>query len=142
MANAFAHMELNTSDVKAAKKFYQHIFDWKAQDQPGGYVMLAIKQAAKDAAGAGMQKSPMPNVPSSWLPYVTVASVQKTLDKAAKAGAQVVLPFHDIGEMGAIGIFVDPTGATLGVWEPKARKPATKKAPRKKAARKTVRKAR
>jgi hypothetical protein len=30
-----------------------------------------------------------------------------------------------IGDMGAIGIFVDPTGATIGVWAP-GKKPAKK----------------
>jgi predicted enzyme related to lactoylglutathione lyase len=32
MANAFVHVELNTTDVDKAKKFYGQLFDWKLED--------------------------------------------------------------------------------------------------------------
>jgi hypothetical protein len=43
-----------------------------------------------------------------------------------------------IGDMGSIGVFVDPTGATLGVWAPGKPAPKSKasKKPAKKAAKK------
>ena len=37
-----------------------------------------------------------------------------------------VAPYQPIPGMGAFGIFVDPTGAALGVWEPAPKKPAKK----------------
>jgi hypothetical protein len=88
----------------------------------------------------------MPEAPTAWLPYVQVDDVKATMAKALKGGGSAVLPFQEIGEMGAIGIFVDPAGAMLGLWEskapsapppPAAKKaaaPAKKKAPAKKAA--------
>ena len=36
MANVFCHIELSTSDVAAAKKFYTKLFDWKLSDMPMG----------------------------------------------------------------------------------------------------------
>ena len=115
--NTFAHIELNTSDVAAAKRFYARLFDWRITDVPERrYTMLDVGE--RGATGGGMQKKPNGG-PSAWLPYVTVASVKATLAKARKAGAQIVLPYTDIGEMGAIGVFLDPTGAALGVWEAK-----------------------
>ena len=77
----------------------------------------------------------MPEQPTAWLVYAEVDSVKKTMAKAEKAGAKVVVPFQAIGEMGAIGIFVDPTGASFGVWEK-----AKKKAPAKKKAAKKAKK--
>ena len=50
----------------------------------------------------------MPDAPNAWLPYVEVDDVKKTVAKAAKAGAKVMLDYMPIGEMGAIGIFADP----------------------------------
>ena len=44
-----------------------------------------------------------------------------------KLGANIVLDFQPLTGMGAIGVFVDPTGASLGVWELEAKKPAKKK---------------
>jgi predicted enzyme related to lactoylglutathione lyase len=38
--------------------------------------------------------------------------VKKTLAKAKSAGATITLAYHPIGDMGAIGVFVDPTGAS------------------------------
>lgn len=146
MPNPFAHIELSTDDVKKAKKFYQAVFAWKLNDMPAmAYTMIDVG----GGVGGGMQKKPMPEAPTAWLPYVQVDDVKATMAKAIKGGGSAVLPFQEIGDMGAIGIFVDPAGAMLGVWEaqagspaaaappPAAKKapaPAKKKAPAKKAA--------
>jgi predicted enzyme related to lactoylglutathione lyase len=130
MANAFCHIELNTDDLAKAKKFYKSVFDWKLADAKGmPYTMIEVGKGT----GGGMQKK-MDHAPTSWIPYVEVDSVEKSLAKAAKAGANVVVPFTPIGPMGAIGVFVDPAGATLGVWEAAKKKaPAKKRAAAKKA---------
>lgn len=127
MGNPFAHIELTTGDLGAAKKFYKKLFDWKLSDTPMGegggiYTMIAPGKGP----GGGMQAQPMPGAPVTWLPYVEVADVKKSLAKAEKGGAKVILPVMDIGKNGIIGIFVDPGGAMLGLWS-KA-KPAKKTA--------------
>jgi len=135
MANAFAHCELSTTDVAQAKKFYKSVFAWKLTDVKGmPYTMVDVGTGV----GGGMQKVMMPGQPTAWMPYVQVDDVKKSLAKAKKAGGKVVLDFQSLGEMGAIGVFLDPAGAALGVWE------AGKKAPKaaaKKAAKKAKKKA-
>ena len=116
MANAFVHIELNTDDVRAAKKFYKKLFDWQWSESKmpaGTYHMI---KAGRGGPGGGIQKKPMPEAPAAWLPYVEVADVKKCVAKARKLGATVVVDYMDIGPMGSIGILVDPTGAALGVW--------------------------
>ncbi len=137
MPNPFAHVELNTDDVKKAKKFYQTVFAWKLNDLPamGGYTMIDVS----GGVGGGMQKKQSPDAPNYWLAYVQVDDVKATIAKAVKAGATALLPYQEIGDMGAIGIFVDPTGAHLGVWEAKqgaAEPPPAEEKPAKKAAKK------
>jgi hypothetical protein len=115
--NAFVHCELSADDLGAAKKFYKKLFDWKLSDmgpEMGNYTLIDV---GKKTSGGGMTKKMMPGQPTAWLSYVQVASVKKTMAKAEKAGAKSVVPFQEIGEMGAVGIFVDPQGAALGVWE-------------------------
>jgi predicted enzyme related to lactoylglutathione lyase len=134
MPNPFAHVELNTKDLKAAKKFYTSVFDWKLLDVPS-YTMIEVGKGV----GGGMAKA-QKGAPTAWLPYVEVADVKKTIATAKKAGAQITLPYMSLGDMGEIGVFVDPTGAALGVWAPgkpvpKAKAKASKK-PAKKAAKK------
>jgi len=128
MPNAFAHIELNTDDVQAAKKFYKAIFDWKIVDMPAvNYSMIDVG----GGTGGGIQQKPVPEAPTAWLPYVQVDDLKKTIAKAQKAGAAIALDYMDIGEMGAIGVFIDPSGAALGLWQ--AGQGAPKKASKKKA---------
>ena len=129
MGNPFVHVELNAADLGKAKKFYKKIFDWKLTDMPGmgGYTMVDVG----GGVGGGMQNPP-PGTPPGWFAYVGVANVKKTLAKAKKAGATILMDYHPVGTMGALGVFADPNGAPLGIWEaaPPAKKGAKKAAKR------------
>ena len=89
MANQFAHIELTTSDLGKAKKFYKKLFDWKLTDMPMGPGSVYTMIAPGKGPGGGMQAQPMPEAPVTWLPYVEVDSVKRSLAKAEKNGAKV-----------------------------------------------------
>src|SRR5262249_37908609 len=110
-------------DVAKAKKFYKSLFDWKLGAMGPGYTGIDV---GKGGTGGGMQKKPMAEAPTMWLPYVEVDDVKKTVAKAKKLGANVQVEYMPIGDMGAIGIFIDPSGAPIGVWETAKKKPAKK----------------
>jgi predicted enzyme related to lactoylglutathione lyase len=129
MPNAFVHIELNTDDVAKAKKFYKGLFKWKLGAMGPGYTSIDV---GKGGAGGGMQKKPMPEAPTMWLPYVQVDDVKKTVEKARKLGANVQVDYMEIGGMGAIGVFTDLGGAAIGVWAA-AKKTKSKPKPAKKA---------
>jgi len=117
MGNSFVHCELSADDVAAARKFYTKVFAWKigpADPKMGDYAMIDV---GSKTSGGGLTKKMMPGQPTAWLTYVEVDSVKKTMARAQKAGATPVVPFQSLGEMGAIGVFMDPQGATLGLWE-------------------------
>jgi uncharacterized protein len=130
MPNPFCHIELATGDLGASKKFYKSLFKWKLESlgkAMGGYTMIDVGKGV----GGGMMVKPIPEQPTAWLPYVEVDDVKKTIAKAKKLGANVVVEYMEIpGGMGAFGVFVDPSGAGLGVWE--AAKKKAKKSARKK----------
>jgi predicted enzyme related to lactoylglutathione lyase len=138
MPNPFCHIELTTDDLKAAQKFYGKVFAWKLSEMPGmPYTMIDVG----GGTGGGMQLRPMPDAPTGWMPYVEVSDVKAAVAKAAKAGAKVMLPYHEIpGGMGALGVFADPQGSVIGVWEPGKKAPASppEKAVAKKAGSKKV----
>ncbi|MBS1153302.1 MAG: 1,4-alpha-glucan (glycogen) branching enzyme, GH3-type [Myxococcaceae bacterium] len=129
MANDFVHCELSTTNVEKAAGFYKQMFKWKISKYPG-MDYLGVDTGAKKSGG-GIQQLPMPEAPTAWMPYVGVKDVKKSLARAKKLGAQIVQPFTAIGDAGAIGIFLDPTGAALGVYEP-AKKGKEKKKKKKK----------
>jgi hypothetical protein len=128
MPNPFVHIELNTDDVAKAKKFYKGLFKWKLGAMGPGYTGIDV---GKGGTGGGMQKKPMAAAPTMWLPYVEVDDVKKTVAKAKKLGAMIHVDYMEVGGMGALGVFTDPTGASIGVWEQAKKKPAKKAAKKK-----------
>ena len=121
MASPFVHLELNTTDVSKAKKFYGELFDWKLEDVEMGpgftYTMIGVG----GGTGGGMMKQMIPGAASSWLAYVAVDDIAAATAKAKSLGAKVMKDVTEVMGAGWLSIIVDPTGAPLGLW--KAKKP-------------------
>lgn len=120
MGNPFIHVELSTTDTDQAKSFYGQLFDWNMEDVPmpdgqGAYTMLGVG----DGTGGGLMKQPVPGAPSAWLAYVQVDDIRASIDKAKALGAQVMQDATEVMGAGSLSVIVDPTGAMLGLWEPK-----------------------
>jgi uncharacterized protein len=116
MANPFVHIELTTDNLGKAKEFYGKLFSWNLEDMPmpdGTYTMIK----AGEGPGGGMMAKPAPEVPTAWLPYVQVDSVEETVAKTKKLGGKVMKDKTPIPGMGAFAILLDPTGGAIGVWE-------------------------
>jgi uncharacterized protein len=114
MANPFVHVELLTSNVAGAKKFYSGLFDWKLEDVPGmDYTMISVGEGT----GGGMMQHPMPDAQSTWMPYVLVDDVAVVTNKAKELGATIVKDITEIPGVGWFSVFIDPTGATLSLWQ-------------------------
>jgi uncharacterized protein len=120
MANPFVHVELHTRNVPKAKKFYSRIFDWKLKDVPvpnfGTYTTIGV---GRKGTGGGLMKQRIPGAPSDWMPYVHVEDIDKATKKAKRLGARVMRGVTEVAGMGWLSIIFDPTGAVLGLWEPK-----------------------
>lgn len=65
-------------------------------------------------------KSPMPEDPDAWLPYILVDDVEAATKKAASLGGTIVHEVMEVPDMGWFSVIVDPTGAAFGLWQPKA----------------------
>jgi hypothetical protein len=129
MANPFVHVELNTTDVDKAKKFYGQLFDWKLEDVamgPGGPPGLLASEGRYTmikpgtGTGGGMLKQPVPGAPSFWLAYVAVEDVAASTQKAKSLGAKIMLDVTEVPGAGWMSVIIDPVGAALGLWKSKA----------------------
>lgn len=132
MTNKCEHIELSTTHPDRARDFYAKLFGWKIQaapnpDDTGAYLMFQT-----DNGGGGITAKMSPEQPTAWMPYISVESVADTLAAAVQLGADAVMGHTPIGDMGAIAVLRDPTGATIGLWEMTA-KPAPKAAAKKPA---------
>lgn len=119
MANPFVHVELNTTDIAAAKSFYQSLFQWKLNDVDMGGGMQYTMIDVGEGTGGGMMTHPVPGAPSMWLSYVLVDDIVAATAKARSLGAKVIQDVKEVPEAGTLSIIMDPTGAMLGMWQPK-----------------------
>ena len=120
MPNPFIHAELATTNVPKAKAFYSKLFKWKLTDLPmptpgGAYTMINVGEGT----GGGIMQQMIPGACSSWMPYVLVKDIDVATKKAKKLRAKIVKGVTEVEGMGWLSIIVDPTGAMLGLWEPK-----------------------
>jgi len=119
----FSWTDLNTTDQDGAKKFYGGLFGWEADDQPVGdgmtYSMMNIggKPVAAIALQNEMQRQA--GAPPAWNSYVTVDSADESADRAAKLGANVIVPPFDVMEVGRMAVIQDPQGGFFMLWQPK-----------------------
>ena len=117
MANPFSYCELHTDDPGKAKTFYAALFDWKLSDSPfPGGIYTEIKTG--EGLEGGLMRNLAPNAPSHWLTYVRVADLKASTDKARQLGGRVLVDGQAVPDVGTFSVVADPTGATIGLWEP------------------------
>ncbi len=110
-----------TRDVEGAKRFYAQTVGWNFQSMPmadGGTYWCAM-QGGKPVAGVFALTSPAyDGVPESWMSYLAVDDVDARVEKALKAGAQLMKPIFDVPGVGRIAILREPGGAGVGWMTP------------------------
>jgi predicted enzyme related to lactoylglutathione lyase/membrane protease YdiL (CAAX protease family) len=119
----FCWAELLTTDAQAAKRFYTGLFGWSFQDVPIGenayYTMFEIGGKSISALHQMGADQAAQSIPPNWLSYVSVDSADRAVARARELGATVVMEPFDVFDSGRMGVIQDPTGAVVGLWEPK-----------------------
>ena len=90
-------VDLGSPDLAKAKKFYGSLFGWNTPEGPaeaGGYSVADI--GGKTVAGLGPKMDP--NMPTVWMSYVNVDSVDDTIAKVTANGGTVLAPAMDVME--------------------------------------------
>ena len=116
--NTFGWAELNARGLQGAVPFYEKVFGWTARISEMGEGAPPYTEFLLDGevvAGA-MEMGPMvpAQVPSFWMVYFNVASVDEGQAKAVAGGAELLMgPTEYPG--GRFAILRDPQGATFGL---------------------------
>lgn len=115
---AVAWCELLSRDPHAVVNFYDAVFGWRPELDPGtGYAVLRLDGA--DVGGLLTMPAEVPEeAPSHWLVYFTVDDVTAAVNVAAAAGGAVLRAPADAGSPTAFAVLADPQGATFGLMEP------------------------
>ena len=119
MGNPVMHFEIAGRDGEALSKFYSAAFGWNSDPNPSGIYEL------DPAADQGIMGHILPttdDMPSSnyVTVYIQVDNLQASLEKVENLGGKTCVPPQVIpGDMGSFAMFVDPSGNTVGLYQPK-----------------------
>ena len=114
--------DLASPDAGESASFYGELLGWEA-DEPnedfGGY-----RNFRKDEKLVAGLMEAQEGQPPSWNIYVAVADADETAEKVGDAGGEVKVEPMDVGDLGRMAVFTDPTGAYFGIWQAKEHKGA------------------
>lgn len=114
-----AWVELATDDPEAARAFYASLFGWQVEVSPdpqyGGYGMARLPDGEGDVAGITAKM--MGEAPTAWNLYVSTDDAAALGEAVTASGGRVLAPAFDVGDMGRMAVFADPTGAVISAWQ-------------------------
>ncbi|ELS51277.1 VOC family protein [Streptomyces viridochromogenes] len=112
--------ELGTSDLAAAKRFYEGLFGWRAETDPrqeaGGYSIAHLG----DAPVAALTPLYREGQPVAWNVAFAVPDADAAAAQVTEAGGTVLVGPMDVFDVGRFAVAVDPTGAGFQLWQARA----------------------
>jgi predicted enzyme related to lactoylglutathione lyase len=109
-------IDLGSPDTDASVAFYGALFGWTAtegREDFGGYRnFLKV-----DRTVAGLMPLMSEHQPPAWSCYVRTDDADKTSAVIAENGGTVVAEPMDVGSLGRMALFTDPSGAFFGIWQ-------------------------
>jgi len=114
--NGFCHIELPTTDLDRASRFYSELFGWSFSPIPG--LEYQIFNAPGGAIGGGVQKVQKVPANPGYHSYVEVEDIDAVLKKAESLGGKIVQPKQPLPDAswGATGVLETEDGFQLGLW--------------------------
>jgi predicted enzyme related to lactoylglutathione lyase len=106
--------ELYTSDLDAAKGFYNGLLGWDWQEfenSPDPYFVIMNQ----GRANGGVRGLADPGMPPNWLVYFAVEDIDAGVAKVGELGGQTMMGPIDIG-IAKIAIVRDPQGAVFAMY--------------------------
>ena len=118
MPNPFCHIELNTTNLPAAKAFYSKLFDWQLEEVPGtSYTFIKVG----NGTGGGMMTHPSP----AHLPHGSPTTCRSTTSappppkpNPSRHTQPSCQGITDVMGHGQMSVLIDPTGAAIALWQP------------------------
>jgi predicted enzyme related to lactoylglutathione lyase len=110
-------VDLGTSDVFDATRFYTELFGWTAHLAPepeaGGYTIFTKDD--KPVSGAGPLFGE--GQPTAWSTYIATADADAVAARVDAAGGKVLVAPFDVLDQGRMAAFLDQAGAPFSVWQ-------------------------
>lgn len=121
-ANPFIWHELVTPDQRTSGEFFCTLLGWEKRAVDAGRFGTYTLFRKGDVDIAGMM-NPTPDGTDErphWHSYIAVDDVDECARRAQELGGRVVVPPHDVPDVGRVCVVVDPTGAVADLLQPAA----------------------
>jgi predicted enzyme related to lactoylglutathione lyase len=114
-------IDLATTDLDGAEKFYGELFGWASDRQPMGEGQWYSMQMLKGKSAAGIyplsQDMKAQGVPPHWVTYIAVDDVDSVAGRVEGAGGKLVMGPMDVYDSGRMAVAADSTGAHVALWQ-------------------------
>ena len=118
--NPFIWHELVTTNQNKSGTFFTELFGWSMMEVDAGkYGTYTLFQ--KDGQDIAGMMNPTPDTPSEesyWHSYISVDDVDLCAERSFSLGGKVIVPPHDVPDVGRICIVEDATGAIAHLMQP------------------------
>ena len=112
--HSFGHIQIPTTSVKKAKKFFSTVFGWTFTDHPElGYTLFHTGSHPN----GGLELVKKMKKRGQVLPYIEVEDIDAKLKEIKKAKGKVVKKKAEVLNMGWDAEFETPDGCRLALWQ-------------------------
>lgn len=117
MSSAVTHFEIYGDDLDKLAEFYRQLFGWKIEKLPAiDYFQIQTGPPETAAIRGGLLNRPIPG-PRSWVHYVSVDSIDKTIDLVQSMGGKVVREKAAVPKVAWHAIVEDPEGNIFAIYQ-------------------------
>jgi len=118
--NPFIWQELVTADQETSGAFFSKLLGWNLKKVDAGEfgIYTLFQKNGKDVAGMMNPTSDTPGEGSYWHSYIAVEDIDNCANKTIELGGKVLVPPHDVPDVGRICAVSDPTGAIVHLMQP------------------------
>jgi predicted enzyme related to lactoylglutathione lyase len=116
LEHSIVHVEIAAQDPQAVSRFYSELFGWQLQSIPS-LRYIRFQSAGGQTGGFVEPGGPLQHQPGELLVYVGSDDIAADLGKAEQLGGKILVPKTEIPNTGWFGIFQDPAGNRLGLFQ-------------------------
>jgi uncharacterized protein len=117
MTGSVTHFEIYAEDPAKLVDFYKEVFEWQIDKAPGiDYFQIRTGSSGDSAIRGGLLHRPIPG-PRSWVHYVSVDSLDETVEHIQRLGGKLVRAKAAVPRIAWYAVVEDPQGNIFAIWE-------------------------
>ena len=114
------HFEIYAEDLPKLAEFYKELLGWEIEKAPGiDYFQIQTGPPENGGIRGGMLHRPIPG-PRSWVHYVSVESLDDTIEHVQSLGGKLVRAKAAVPKTAWYAVVEDPEGNIFAIWQPDA----------------------